>query len=145
MERLPDFVERVSSNTRMTDGTPHGSPLSPALWLICIAHTLNTVDQRCQNIHTPRRSSTRLPPSSGEGTSVLIIRYADDVNSLVFIKKSGIREHRKAVGKIDQILVEEAGKDKLRWDPAKESHVEFGGNKKDSTSTLGILINSRLR
>lgn len=92
--------------------------------------------------HPPSRTSIRLTPRKTSLT-VLFISYADDVNPLIISENYTVGEHRSAVAKVDQILEEEAKADNLTWYPDKQSLVEFS-NHNDSTTTLGITINSKL-
>jgi len=42
------------------------------------------------------------------------------------------------------VLEEEATSDKLKWDPTRESRIELGSPTHSTTTTLGIIINSKL-
>jgi len=129
----------------MDDGTTQGSPLSPVLWLIYLAKTLKGADARFIEISTtPTPYSSRLRCGRGREVTieVSLFSYADDVNTLVVTRGTSARQHRRMVKEVDTILEEEGAKDRLRWDPSKESTIEF--SVAGEAATLGRQINWKL-
>jgi len=135
-------------NACMNEGTPQRSPLSPVLWLLFLARTLQRADTAIKDIRlTPTRKSQRLlapniraPPP----IQVDLFSYADDVNPVVTTRWTSGKDHARVCAEVDTRLEEAAQADNLSWDPQKDSCITFGEGSLQSTSTLGITINSRL-
>jgi len=106
------------------------------------------VDEQCKNIKpNPRRTSARLAQTTtrrAHSASVLLISYADDLNTLVVSCGTSHKEHEEIIKRVDAILDQEAATDHLQWDPTKDSRIDFHGRNRQSTVTLGILLNNRL-
>ena len=122
-------------------GSPQGSPLSPVLWLIYIARTLNKADTSCKQITHTRPQPLynlrnhyhhNLSPIRSTSSPMLMT----SINPLII--KNTTSKHQEIVRKVDHILDEAAEEDELSWDPAKSTKVTFNPNSKDSSTTLGI-------
>ena len=134
----------------MSEGTPQGSPLSPVLWLLFLAGTLERADQRIRDIslqparNTHHRSAKTAQSGPLPTLKVKLVSYADDVNALIITRNTSIKEHKRIGKAVDLSLADTAREDKLDWDARKDSLVHFFMGPRHSTTTLGITINSEL-
>jgi len=135
----------------MCEGTPQGSPLSPVLWLLFLADTLERSDRRIKDIPlqpTRRHPSRELQPVQSRTPpptlEVKLVSYVDDVNALIIIHHTSTKEHTRLGKEVDRSLEDVAREDKLVWDARKDCLVHFFRGPKHSTTTLGITINSEL-
>ena len=87
---------------RLEDGSPQGSPLSPVIWLVYLATTLQRCEAKFQDISVPSRRPKKAP-------EVLCFSSADDTNPLI-ISRGTMKEHKEVVKEVINILEEEAAK-----------------------------------
>jgi len=146
-----DMKIRGRGRGHMHQGAPQGSPLSPVLWLIYIANTLKRVTislalapfptMQSRSVSLPRRTAPRPPPSA----TTDIYSYVDDINPLNITTDSTHQEHERMVQKVNQLLIQEAGKDGLEFEAQNDSRVDFGHvHSKSKAKTLGIIVTGNL-
>jgi len=140
----------------MYEGTQQGSPLSPVLWLLFFADTLERGDQTIRDIplqparrNPPRSQRTRkedkeaqrAPPPS---LKVMLFSHADDFNTLFIIHITSTKEHKRLGREVDHALTTVAREDQLDWDLPKNSAINLFMGPRHASTTLGITINSNL-
>jgi len=90
--------DKIRGMGHMSQGTPHGSPLSPILWAIFLSRTLNATTLRCQEL-APRQgtgTATR-HTATGRKVTVHLFSYVDDVNPLITSEGMTRQEHDRVV------------------------------------------------
>jgi len=117
-----------------TSWKPSRQPLSRVIWLIYIARTLPTADERvCKElpatpVSTPgtrNGNSGQTPSTQTMEITVDLFSYADDVNPLIITDNTSAKCHKMITQKVGRFLNEVGAEHQINGTPAKIAVLLF--------------------